>query len=233
LLAPNGTVADTVGTPTTSDHWIFPGPRTATDRTTWVAITNPGDTDAKVTVQPVPSTRAVIAPVSISVPPDALAWVQIGACASAHTAKECANVAPDTRYSLDVNADEGAQVVAQMIEQGTNVLTAPLGVITPATTWVFPVNSVGAGEVSTRLSIFNAQAARAIVNIALQLHGVAVKRPELQHISVPAGRAVAVVVAGNVTRLSTIYLTSDTPVAVDRRISATGDAAVSPGIAVG
>jgi hypothetical protein len=86
LQAPNGTVAGTVGTPATSDHWIFPGPRTATDRTTWVAITNPGDTDAKVTVQPVASTKEVVPPVLVSVAPGAVVWVQIGGCANAGAA---------------------------------------------------------------------------------------------------------------------------------------------------
>jgi hypothetical protein len=233
LRAPNGTVAGTVGTPSPSDHWIFPGPRTATDRTTWVALTNPGDTDAKVTVQPITSSKQVVTPASVSVAPDAIVWVQIGACTSAVTAKECANVAPDSRYSLDVRADEGAQIVAQVIERGANALVAPLGVITPATTWVFPVSGIGAGEVSTRLSIYNGQAARATVNIALLRHGVAVKDPRLQSIDVPPGQSVEIVVATPATRPSTLSVTSDIPVAVDRRISATGDAAVSPGIPVG
>jgi hypothetical protein len=233
LQAPNGTVAGTVGTPTTSDHWIFPGPRTAPDRTTWVAITNPGITDARVTVLPVTSTNNVVAPVSVSVAPDAIVWVQIGACTRAGAAKDCANVASGVRYALDVRADEGAQVVAQIIERGPNILAASLGVITPATTWILPVSGVDAGEVSTRLSIFNGQASRATVNIALQRHGAVVKDPALQNIVIPPGRGVEVVVAVPSTRPSTIFLTSDIPVAVDRRISATGDAAVSPGIPVG
>jgi len=233
LLAPNGAVAGTVGTPTTSDHWIFPGPRTATDRMTWVAIANPGDTDAKVTVQPVVVTKEVVAPVSVSVAPGSIDWVQIGACSRAATAKECANVAPETRYSLDVRADEGAQIVAQVIERGANVLAAPLGVITPATTWVFPVSGVDAGEVSTRLSIFNAQAAPARVTIVLQRQGEVLRYSQLQSIRVLPGQSRTVVVAVQKTRPATVYLMSDIPVAVDRRIAATHDSAVSPGIIVG
>jgi hypothetical protein len=233
MLAPNGTAASTIGAPTTSDHWVFPGPLTATDRTTWLAIANPGNTDASVTVQPVPSTTAAVAPVSVSVAPDAIAWVQIGACSTAGTAKECANVAPNARYSLDVRADGGAQIVAQVIERGNNVLAAPLGVIAPATTWVFPVSGVAVGEVSTRLSIFNAQATPATVNVAFVRDGAVLKYPHFQSIPVSPGRAVTVVVAVKATRPSTLLLTSDVPVAVDRRISATGDAAVSPGIPVG
>src|SRR5262249_4753020 len=156
----NGTAAGTVGTPTTSDHWIFPGPRTATDSTTWVAITNPGQADAKVTVQAVPSTKEVVAPVTVSVAPDGVERVQIGACATADSRKECADVSPGTRYSLDVRADEGIQVVAQLLERGDNLLAAPLGVIASAQSWTFAVNDAD-GEVDTLLSVFDAQAAPA------------------------------------------------------------------------
>src|SRR5262249_13677368 len=159
---------------------------------------------------------------------DGVAWVQIGRCATAASAKECANVAPRTRYSIDVRTDEGIQVVAQMLERGASVLAAPLGVSAPATTWTFPVSTV-TGEVDRRLSIFDAQAAPATVSVTFVHDGAIGQLSTLQHVVVRSGRSVTLVVGGHRIRSGAMVVTSDIPVAVDRRITASGDAAVSPG----
>jgi hypothetical protein len=231
LLGANGGAAGGLGSPAAADHWVFPQQQLALDGTTWVALTNPGNADAKVAVQAMPASKEVVAPVTFSLAPESVEWVQIGSCATAADTKQCSNVPAGSQYSVDVRADEGVPIVAQLLERSATALAAPLGTITPHTEFVFPVSSViGGGD--TRLSIFDGQAAPATVAVASVQNGTATPVARLQRLVVKPGQSVTVVFTAR-THVGSLVVTSNVPVAVSRTMTSRSDTTVAAGIPIG
>jgi hypothetical protein len=225
-----------VGSPASSDRWTFAGARDRVDESSWVAIANVGTSDAPVTVQPLLSTKQVVAPAMLTIAPDDIVWVQLGECASQRaTVAGCVTLPTGARYSLVVSSDSGSAIVAQMLTRGAEVVTAPLGAFAPETTWVFAVSRV-THERETLLSFVDAQAVAAQVDVAVMFGGSTKQPAALQSLTVPAGGRLTVRITGGqhspVLR-GALVVHSTVPVFVDRTLSSTSDDAVTTGIPAG
>jgi hypothetical protein len=230
-------VAQAIGSPAPASEWILPGGLARPDATTYVAIANVGDNSAQVDVQATGERRkATLSPVILTVAQDAVVWVQLGRC-SGPAAKSCLAVPDDTRYVLDVRAEQNISIVAQTFSRsdlasGGFGTTTAVGAITPARSYVFG-RAHPAGSVATTVSVFNPSAISASVNISTT-GGNTVDR---QHVVVaPGGQATLTLrraTRNRATRDAAVVLTASQPVFVARSIVVTDEASTSPGVVGG
>ena len=111
-----------------------------------MAITNVGEDDAHVDVQATAeASKQALASASITVAPDNVMWLLLGQCTQAKkpaSGTGCVSIPNGVRYSLDVQAEQGASIVAQTLTRFGNAptvigtITSPGGV-EPARDWAF------------------------------------------------------------------------------------------------
>jgi hypothetical protein len=233
-------VALTVGVPAPSDRWQFAEGAPTSGTTTKVAIANVGSDDAQVEVQVLPENSQAAAPVTLGVAQDEVVWAQLGGCAAGGQDGNCVPVPSGARYAVAVRAEGTAAIVAQTLTRSTPNATQPsaatsFGASHPAPSWVFGRDRVDT-ERSTTLTIFNALAQLARVDIA-RVHDSRVDRPRvLQGITVPPGRGMTVTVVGGRRPPITpnaLLVHSSLPIVVERSIVGATDGSRSPGVPIG
>ena len=152
-------VATTLGTPTSSGHWLFADGTTTSGATTRLAIANVGGVDADVEVQILPENNRPVAAVTLSVAEDEVVWAQLGGCAPAGGVNNCVPAPANVPYAVDVHTEGSAAIVAQTLTRGAESSVEPgaatsLGSPQPARGWVFARDRVD-GTRSTTLAIVN------------------------------------------------------------------------------
>ncbi len=233
-------VAMSVGSPAAATDWTFAGGVEQPSSTALVAIANVGDDAAQVDVQATAeSAKQAIAPTSLTVAQDDIAWVSLGHCPPA-SSKACVSIPDGVRYTLEVRSEQSVAIVAQTLTRlggapglvGTT--TAP-GEIVAARAWAFARSRVN-GESSTTLTLFNPGAAAAVVGVGL-VHDGRVDHPRsLQRVAVPPGRAVTLVVVGGrkpSTHDAALTIGSSEPIFVSRSMFGADEATTSVGVVVG
>jgi hypothetical protein len=233
-------IATTLGTPTSSDRWLFADGATANDATTRLAIANIGAVDADVDVQILPENNQVVAAVTLSVAQDEVVWAQVGGCAPAGGADNCVPAPANVPYAIDVHTEGGGTIVAQTLTRGAENSAQPgaatsLGAPQPARSWVFGTDRVDR-ERSTTLAILNPLPQPARVDVSV-LHDGRVEHPDgLQGITIPPNHRASVrIVAGRRPSPAPRALVVDAsaPVVVERSIVGAADVSQSLGVAVG
>jgi hypothetical protein len=235
-------IATTLGTPTSSDRWLFADGATANDATTRLAIANIGaaDADVDVDVQILPENDQVVPAVTLSVAQDEVVWAQVGGCAPAGGADNCVPAPANVPYAIDVHTEGGGTIVAQTLTRGAENSAQPgaatsLGSPQPARSWVFARDRVDR-ERSTTLAILNPLTQPARVDVSV-LHDGRVEHPEgVQGITIPPNHRASVrIVAGPRPSAAPRALVVDAsaPVIVERSIVGAADVSQSLGIAVG
>ncbi len=234
-------VAYSLGAPATATDWLFAGGIAAAGSNAVVAIANVGNNDAQVDVQATAEagSRHNLAPASLQIAQDAVAWVSIGACGTA-SAKSCISVPDGVRYSLDVRAEQNVPIVAQTLTRfgsggsPPGTVTSPGGIV-PERAWAFGRSRVK-GEVTTTVTLLNPTAAPAVVDIGLVRAGAVTRPTALQNVKVPPGRAVTVVAASSRDASpddAAITVDATSPVFASRLIATSTQSASAVGVVVG
>ncbi|HUI47162.1 MAG TPA: hypothetical protein VL119_00595, partial [Acidimicrobiia bacterium] len=219
-------------------HWSFAGGIARRDSSSYVAITNVGDDAAQVDIQAAAqSPKAAIAPASLNLAQDDVAWVQIGQCPASSRAKACISVPSGVRYSLDIRSESGIAIVAQTVDRfaladggGT---TSLLGGLVPATAWTFARSTVP-GESETDLSFVNPGAVPASVSIGAVHNGRIDNRSAFQHLTVAPGRQVTIRYNGGRSPSkvdAALTVDSTVPIYAERLIVTQDEAGASNGVA--
>jgi hypothetical protein len=232
-------VAMSLGAPAASTDWTFVGNTATTGAAANVAIANVGNGEAQVVVQAVSeSSKQAIAPTSVTIAQDAVVSVTLGQCSTG--AKACVAIPTGARYSLDVHSEQNVAIVAQTLTRFAlsrdiaGAATSPGG-ITPARGWAFARSRAG-GERSTWVSLFNPSADPSVVDVGLMHDGVVDRPPALQHVSVPPGRSVTLLVVGGrkpAPQDAALTISATLPVFASRFIVAADEVASSVGVVVG
>jgi hypothetical protein len=139
-----------------------------------------------------------------------------------------------------VRSEQNVSIVAQPLTRfgaapslvGT---TTQAGAVAPAHAWVFGRSRVS-GSATTNVTVFNPEAAAALVDIGLVGNGAVVRPPKLQQVKVPPGRAVTVTVVGSRSRApgdAAITVDANQPVIASRLIATSTQAAAALGVVVG
>ena len=231
-------VAQSLGSTTSAMHWSFAGGIARRDSSSYVAITNVGDDAAQVDIQAAAqSPKAAIAPASLNLAQDDVAWVQIGQCPASSRAKACISVPSGVRYSLDIRSESGIAIVAQTVDRfaladggGT---TSLLGGLVPATAWTFARSTVP-GESETDLSFVNPGAVPASVSIGAVHNGRIDNRSAFQHLTVAPGRQVTIRYNGGRSPSkvdAALTVDSTVPIYAERLIVTQDEAGASNGVA--
>ncbi len=232
-------IAMTLGAPAASDHWLFAGGNTVTGASGVVAIANVGSQNAQVDVQAIPAAgQPAIAPTQLMIAQDDVVWVQLGGCAAGSS---CVAIAPNQAFALDVHSEQGVDIVAQTLTRFTERTvelgaTSVIGTPDPASTWLF-ARSIVDTERTTTLALFNPLAQSATVNVSLVHDGRVDAPAALQHVTVPPGARVTLVVIAPSRRLPTddaaIVVSSTSPVVAERSILGATDASATLGVPAG
>ena len=231
-------VALSLGSPAAASEWTFAGGTNRPGSTSVVAIANVGTDDAQVDVQATAeSSKDVLAPVSLTVAQDDVAWVRLGNCPSS-SPTPCVNIPEGLRYALDVRSEQNVSIVAQALTRFDDAsdsvgTVTSAGAVGPSRSWAF-ARSLVAGERATTVSLFNPAAEPSVVDVAL-VHDGQVERPRsLQHVSIPPGRQVTLLVVGGrkpSAHDAALTITATQAIYAERLIVATGEATRSVGIA--
>ena len=226
-----------LGAPAPSDHWTFPGNVVLAHTNAWVALTNVGTQDALVDVQAAPDQKQTVAPAALTIAPDAVTWVQLGHCGG-QDANSCLAVPEGDGYVLTAHAEQGGQIVAQILTRGTDTRApvgadAPMGLVDPSHRVAFAISRVRA-EQSTTLSVFNPGSVRTTFTVTLVHDGRAERRSELQAVGLAPGREITMAVAGTGKHAdAAVIVDADQPVFVLRAIHTSTNVARSGGIVLG
>ncbi len=227
-------LASTLGAPSQASAWVFAGGETRPDAAEWVAVADPGQLDAHVSVQGMVSANSVVAPVVIGVPSGGVAWVQIGGCG--RKSGSCLAVPDRTHFSVKVQADSGVPIIAQELSRfGTasrpaGALTS-VGSVAPSRRWIFP-RMLASGGQSTSLSLLNDTASAAHVSVAFVHDGVVERPSELDGLTVASGQLTVLSNSGLHIGSSdaAAVVTSNVPLFSASTIFTARDAAGGPGI---
>jgi hypothetical protein len=228
-------IATTLGTPVSSDHWMFAGGELATGSSSWVAIANDGTDDAQVSVQAFTGNYKPVAAVTVAVGQDDVEWVQLGNCKAGAT--DCMPLPDGGSYGLDVRADSGVPIVAQALTRYSHLAevggaTTAIGTTQAATRWAFATSFVGS-EHSTTLAFVNPFAQEVKVSVARVHGGVAGHPQSFQQIALPPGKRVSLAVVDDKTVKSgdaALVVDATGPVVVERVLVDGNDVSRSPGI---
>jgi len=232
-------VAFELGASAAASEWTFAGGTNRPGSTSVLAIANVGTDDAQVDVQATAeSSKQVLAPVSLRVAQDDVAWVTLGRCPSG-SSSPCMNIPAGLRYVLDVRSEQNVSIAAQVLTRfddpadSVGTVTSR-GAFAPSRSWAFARSRV-AGERTTTISLFNPGAEAAVVDIAL-VHDGRVARPRaVQHVPVPPGRQVTVAVVGGrkpSTQDAALTITATQAIYAERLILTADEAARSVGVVV-
>lgn len=228
-------VAVSSGANEAAGDWWFADGVTADGTRAAVVLSNPGPTDTQADVQGYPDGQLALGPVTVTLPRDSVVRVPIGACRGTAV---CVPVPAKTGYALQVRADAGAPIVAEVVlrngtaqRSGGDAIST--GVTVPAKSWVFARSRV-AGETQAMLAIATTSASEAHVSVVAVRDGVEVRPKDLQDIRVPAGRRVAVPLSSirELARDAALVITADQPIVVERVIQTAGEVTRSAGITV-
>jgi hypothetical protein len=233
-------VAQTIGSPAPASEWTLPGGLTRPGASTYLAIANVGDDTAQVDVQPTGGHRKnALSPLILTVPQDAVVWVQLGQCSGA-ASKSCITIPDGTRYVLDVRSEHGISIVAQVfsrfqVASGALGTTTAMGAITPARAYVFGRIEPNGIE-STTISVFNPSAIAAVVDLSTTSAGRLARRSDLQHVVIAPGGQTTLTLRDAKRRAgvdAAVTLTSSQPIFVERSIVLKDEASSSAGVAAG
>ena len=229
-------VAVTSGATETADEWWFADGTTADGIRDAVVLTNPGPTDTQVDVQGYPDGELALGPVTVALPRDSVLRVPIGGCRGG--AAPCVPVPARTSYALQVRADEGAPIAAEVVRRGGTAQQSygdavSTGVTEAASSWVFGRSRAG-GERSAFLAFATPGPSEARVSIVAAREGKTVRPKQLQNLRVPPGRRVAVQLAriAELPRDAALVITSDRPIVVERVIQTGAEMTRTAGITV-
>jgi hypothetical protein len=228
-------VAVSAGATTATDEWSFADGTTADGTRDAVVLMNPASTDTQVDVQGYPDGDVALGPVTVAMPPDSIVRVPIGGCRGD---APCVPVPNRSAYALQVRADQGAPIVAEVVRRrgsaqrpGGDAISG--GVAVPATSWIFGRSRVG-GERNGFLALSTPGPTEARVSIAAVLDGAEVRPAQLQNLRVPAGRRVAVPLSGvrELARDAALIVTADRPIVAERVLETSSEVTRATGITV-
>lgn len=235
--AGNPGVAQTIGSPAPASEWMLPGGTATRDASTYVAIANVGNDTAQVDVQATAERKgSSLSPLILTVAQDAVVWVQLGGC-SGPAGKSCITIPDNTRYVLDVRAEQDISIVAQTfsrfdLSSGGFATTTALGAITPARSYVFGRSSP-AGTQYTTIAVFNPSAVAATVDLATTHDGTVGHPIHLQNVVIAPGAQTTFTVPRSrrgPNPDAALTLTSTQPVFVERSITVEDEASTSAGV---
>jgi hypothetical protein len=228
-------VAVSSGANEAAGEWWFADGMTSDGTREAVVLTNVGSTDTQADVQGYPDGALALGPVTVTLPRDSVVRVPIGGCRGT---APCVPVPARTGYALQVRADAGASVVAEVVRRsGTSQRPGgdaiSTGVTSPAKSWLFARSRV-AGEHFAHLAFTTTASSEAHVSVTAVRDGVELRPKALQDVLVPAGRRVAVQLAAikELSRDSALIITSDQPVVVERVIETGNEVTRTAGITV-
>ena len=229
-------VATSIGAVAPSSAWWFTDGDTRTGAVNVVAIADVGELDARVNVQAQDGTKAIVRPVSLTVPSGGVSWVQIGGCATAKLT--CLAVPDRVGFVLLVQSDAGAPIVAQTLtrldgDRGTTLGAATsIGAVTPSTRWVIP-RTRATGQSSTSIALTDTGVNSAHVSIEF-VHGGRVDQPAaLRRVTIKPGVRFVVPLADDPALQhvdAAVVVTSDVPIFAEWTIYAAHDATRAFGI---
>jgi hypothetical protein len=224
-------VASTLGVLAPATRWWFTDGRTAPGASQWVALTNLGPLDAKVDVQALIGSDAIVQPVRASVPPDGVVWVRIGNCQGSDG--ECLRVPASRGYQLVVS-DVGVPIVAQTLsrngsDSGSPGVTTSIGSTAPADRWVV-ARTHARDDRSTSISVTVPGLHDAHLSVDV-VHSGRVEHPSaLQGVTVQPSARYVVPQSALPERDAVLVLTADEPIIVESTIYAAQEATRGPGI---
>jgi hypothetical protein len=227
-------VTRTLGAVTTARQWVFPSATSAAGDVRTIGISDPGDADGQVYVQVTTVNKAVVEPVTVSVPRNGVTTVQIGTCAKALRVN-CIALRPGVQYSVLVHATRDVGVVAQDLSTwsddtrgGANAL---VGNTAGARQWVFPAALGTTGNAV--LDLLNAQGAVSRVSVAYVANGRRVTPRGMAGIVLRPNEQRDVALSGRpewANGTATIVVTATEPVVAQRTLFRADDVSVDLGI---
>jgi hypothetical protein len=202
-----------------------------------LGITDPTDSDGQVYVQITPTnSRAVVQPVTISVPRRSVTTVQLGNCPRGSRAT-CIPMPSQLEYSVLVHATRNVGFVVQDLTRfdhvNANGANAIFGTSDGARTWVFAGAPIAA--TTTSLDVRDLSANAATVSVTFVWNGKTVAPPGLQHIVVAPGNRTSVTLnraTGFAGPGAAIIVASDQPVVAQRTLVRADDASADVGVPV-
>ena len=166
-----------------------------------------------------------------------MTWLQLGHCGR-QDANACLAVPDGVGYIVTAHAEQGGQVVAQMLARGTDARApvgadAPMGLVDASRRVAFASSRVRA-EQSTTLSVFNPGSVRTEITVTLVHDGRTEQPSELRTVGIAPGREITMAVAGTGKHAdAALIVDTDQPVFVMRTIHTSTNAARSGGIVLG
>jgi hypothetical protein len=227
-------VATSIGAVKPATEWWFTGGDTRAGASTFVAIANVGQLDARVNVQVQAGSETIVHPVQTTVPSGGVNWVQIGDCED--SAPGCLDVPGGTRYVLLVQSDSDAPIVAQTLSRfdGDNALGAAtsVGSSEPARQWVVP-RTWALAHRSTSIVVSAPGLKAATVSVTVVRRGRIDRPPLLQGLTVAPGAPFPLGVGVPRALRSVdgaVVITSDQPIFAEYTMYSESDATRAPAI---
>jgi len=224
-------VASTLGVLAPATRWWFTDGRVAPGASQWVALTDLGPLEAKVDVQALIGSDAIVQPVSVTVPGDGVVWVRIGNCQGSDG--ECLHVPANRGYQLVVS-DVGVPIVAQTLSRfggdpGSQGATTSIGSTAAADRWVVArTHARDDRSTSIAVTVPGLHAAHVSVDV---VHSGRVDRPgALQKVTVQPTARFVLPESALPERDAVLVLTADQPIIVESTIYAAAEATRGPGI---
>jgi hypothetical protein len=224
-------VASTLGALAPATRWWFTDGHTSQGASQWVALTDLGPLDAKVDVQALIGSDAIVQPVQVSVPANGVVWVRIGNCQGSDG--ECLHVPANRGYQLVV-ADVGVPIVAQTLSRfggdtGSQGVTTSIGSTAPADRWVV-ARAHARNDQSTSISATVPGLRAAHLSIDVVYSGRVEHPRALQNVTIQPSARYVVPESALPERDAVLVLASDEPIVVESTIYAAQEATRGPGI---
>jgi hypothetical protein len=224
-------VASTLGALAPATRWWFTDGHTSQGASQWVALTDLGPLDARVDVQALIGSDAIVQPVQVSVPANGVVWVRIGNCQGSDG--ECLHVPANRGYQLVV-ADVGVPIVAQTLSRfggdtGSQGVTTSIGSTAPADRWVV-ARTHARNDQSTSISATVPGLHAAHVSIDVVYSGRVEHPRALENVTIQPSARYVVPESALPERDAVLVLASDEPIVVESTIYAAQEATRGPGI---
>jgi hypothetical protein len=231
-------LARSLGSPRPAVRWWFPASVRAVSGRTRIAIANPRGSESVVDVQVVVAGDEALTPVSVNVPGNGVATVQLGGCPNP-PGPRCVPVPDDVAFDTYVNTGPDSPVVAEAVvtgaEDGLDGAASSLGLRRSAQRWYFATQRIP-GQTGSFLSLVNPSAETVDVAVSFVRGGEEPVTPErLQRVSIPPSKPVFLTLTGTAigARPSAVIVEATGGVFASRTIVRDDEMTIAPGIPAG